>query len=247
VTRGHAIVVGASSGIGLAIATRLTAEGYRVSGLSRRAAPKVAAERSFPCDLLVPGDAERALGLAMAESGTPSVLVFAAGYPTMGRTLDVPPAEARRAFDVNFWGLDAAVRVVLPPMIARGEGNILAVSTIAALRSLAFEAYYGASKAAVVRYMGSVDRETRKLGVRAKCLGVGFVDTGFFERGGWYGMARPSVRGSGLRPEDVAEQALRMLREEEGFRLVGWRERLIALGDRIAPSLYDRWTSRRDR
>jgi short-subunit dehydrogenase len=247
VTAGHAIVVGASSGIGLAIAKRLKQDGYRVSGLSRRVASDEAVHASFACDLLARGDLERALGDATRGRAAPEVLVFAAGHPAMGRTLDVPAEEGRRAFEINFWGLDGAVRHVLPLMLARGKGNILAISSIGALHSLPFEAYYGASKAAVVRYMGSLDRETRHLGVRAKCLGVGFVDTGFFERGGWYGTAPPHVTGSGVGPEDVAEAALQLLKADRTWKLLGWRERLIALGDRIAPSLYDRWSSRRGR
>jgi hypothetical protein len=58
-------------------------------------------------------------------------------------------------------------------------------------------------------------------------------------------MRAPEVSGSGVTPEDVADAATQMIEDGRPFRLLGWRERLIALGDRVAPSLYDRWSRAR--
>jgi short-subunit dehydrogenase len=158
----------------------------------------------------------------------------------MGRTLDVPEVDARRCFETTFWGLDRVVRAVLPEMTARRAGTVLVVSSLVALRAVPYQAYYAASKAAVARYIGCLAHEALPASIRVQALHVGFVDTGFLERGGWWGMEAPIVKGSGITPSDVARAAMALLDSAQDSMVLGWRERLIALGDRIAPTLYDR-------
>jgi short-subunit dehydrogenase len=236
----HAIVVGASSGIGLAIAQALRGRGHCVSNLARRPAPEGTVDASYPCDVTSASQVTSAFARAIDRHGPCDVLVYAAGVPAMGRTTQIPEADARRCFEVNFWGLDHAVRAALPGMLVRRRGAILAVSSLVALRSVPFEAYYAASKAAVARYLGCLAFEARRGDVRVHALHVGLVDTGFFERGGWHGVAMPDVSGSGVGPEDVARAALNLLDSEQESSVLGWKERLIVLGDRIAPAVYDR-------
>lgn len=237
----RAVVVGATSQIGAAIAEALQARGDFVIALSRQRA--VAADRWIACDVTdVPG-LERAVGEACEEP--PDALVYAAGSPAMGKTLEVPMAAAERAFDVNFWGLVHAVKVALPRMETRRRGVILAVLSLAATRGVPHEAYYAASKAAAARWLDCVAHEAD--GVRVKYLCPGFIDTGFLERGGWHGMPVPSVKGSGLTPADVAREALALMESGRASAVIGWRERAITLADRIAPGLYDRWLRARRR
>ena len=203
----HAIVVGASSGIGLSIAEALRARGYAVSNLARRAAPQGSVDTSYACDVTSTDEVRSAVGRAISTHGPCDVVVYASGVPAMGRTTDIPEEDARRCFEVNFWGLDRVVRAVLPAMMELRRSSILAVSSLVALRAVPFEAYYAASKAAVARYLGCLAHEARKGNVRVQALHIGLIDTGFFERGGWHGMAVPSVRGSGVTPADVAQAA----------------------------------------
>jgi short-subunit dehydrogenase len=242
----HAIVVGASSGIGLAIATALRGRGHVVSNLARRAAPSDAVDASYACDVTSTDEVKRAIDRATSTHGPCDILVYASGVPAMGRTMAIPEDEARRCFEVNFWGLDRVVRAVLPAMIERRRGSILAVSSLVALRAVPFESYYAASKAAVARYLGCLAHEARRGGVRVHALHIGLIDTGFFERGGWHGMETPRVKGSGVTPNDVARAALRLLDSESESAVLGWKERMIALGDRVAPTLYDRLLRLRD-
>jgi short-subunit dehydrogenase len=236
----HAIVVGGSSGIGLAIGEALRARRYAVSNLSRRPAPAGAADVSYACDVTSAGDVIGGVASSIAAHGPCDVLVYAAGIPAMGRTLAVPQVEARRCFEVNFWGLDRVVRELLPSMTARRRGAILVVSSLVALRAVPFEAYYAASKAAVARYLGCLAHEAWRSGVRVHALHLGLVQTGFFERGGWYGMPVPDVEGSGVETADAARAALELLDSGRQEAVLGWKERLIVLGDRLAPTLYDR-------
>ena len=242
----HAIVVGASSGIGLAIAQALRVRGHVVSNLARRPAPQGTVDASYPCDVTSAREVSEAFARALGTDGPCDVLVYAAGVPAMGRTTQVPEADARRCFEVNFWGLDRVVRAALPAMMERRRGSILAVSSLVALRAVPFESYYAASKAAVARYLGCLAYEASRGNVRVHALHVGLVDTGFFERGGWHGMSVPRVKGSGVAPADAARAALELLDSREESAVLGWKERLIVLGDRLAPTLYDRVLRWRD-
>jgi short-subunit dehydrogenase len=146
---------------------------------------------------------------------------------------------------VNLWGLDRVVRATLGPMERRGGGTLLYLSSLAALRAIPHETYYAASKAAAARYAGCLAHEAARAHVDVKVLHVGFVPTGFFAKNGWFGMPVPEVNGSGVTPEDVARAALELIASRSPAGILGWRERLISLGDRIAPTLYDRVLMRR--
>lgn len=240
-SRAHAIVFGSSSGLGLAIGRRLKEGGYVVSGLARRDSPPHAVDSSHTCDVTEPSTLQAAVRSAVAAHGPPDVMVYAAGLPAMGKTLAVPREAARRCFEVNFWGLDAAVREVLPLMSERRRGTILGLSSLVALRPVPHEAFYAASKAAAARYLGCLAHEAAPQGVRIKFLNVGYVDTGFAQRGGWFGMPTPTDgSGSGVGPDDVAEATIRLLASERGSSILGWKENVIAAADRIFPELYDR-------
>jgi short-subunit dehydrogenase len=241
VSRAHAIVIGASSGLGLAVARRLKRSGHVVSGLSRRAAPGEAVDSAHACDVTDSASLESAVSAAIGAHGPPDVMVYAAGVPAMGKTLDVPREAARRAFEVNFWGLDNAVRAVLPIMGARRRGTIVGLSSIVALRPVPYEAFYAASKAAAARYLGCLAHEASRSGVRVKYLNIGYVDTGFAQSVDWFGMETPAGgAGSGVGPDDVAEATMRLLEGERISTTLGWKENAIALADRMFPELYDR-------
>lgn len=239
-------MAGASSGIGAAIGAELRHRGWRVSGLSRRAPPQASVDRAFSCDVTERAALRCALDAARDALGPVDALVWCAAVPAMGRTLDVPQQAARAAFETSFWSMEDAVRAVVPPMIQRGSGAILAVLSLAALRAVPYEAHYAAAKAAAARWLECLAHEVEPRGVRVKTIFPGYVDTGFLERGGWWGFdAVPRVRGSGVSPEDVARAAAALLEGGGTRAIVGWREKAIALADRFAPGLYDRVLRRR--
>ena len=238
-SRAHALVFGASSGIGLATVEALKKRGHVVAALSRRACD--AADASFACDVTDDASVTRAVREATERHGPPDVMVYASGVAAMGRTLDVPADAARATFEVNLWGMDRAVRAVLPGMCARRRGAVMLVSSLVALRPVPHEAFYAASKAAAARYAGCLAFEAAASRVRVQMLHAGFVDTGFSERAGWFGMDRPPRGGSGKSAADVAEAICALLASGEPSAVLGWKEKAIALGDRVVPNLYDRW------
>ena len=244
----HAVVAGGSSGLGAAIGAELRRRRWGVTSLARRAAPPESADRSLRCDVTDDAALRTSLKAGARDGGAIDALVWAAGTPVMGATDAIPADAARAAFDTSFWALQGAVRAVLPAMRARRAGAILLVSSLAALRAVAHEAYYAAAKAAAARWLECLALEVAADGLRVHVLYPGYVETGFLERGGWWGMAGPPpVRGSGVTPRDVARAAADMLDGGASRRVLGWRERTIVLADRVVPGLYDRLVARRVR
>jgi short-subunit dehydrogenase len=245
--KGHAIVVGASSGLGAAVAKELTARGYSVSALARRNGPPGVA-RSIPCDVTDDASVIDAFRGATAGGGDPDAVVYCAGEPVVGRTLAVPGELARRAFEVNFWGLERVVRSAYPALKARGGGAIVALLSIAGIRAVPFEAHYGASKAAAARFLESLALEAEPDGIHVSYLAPGYIPTGFLERSGFHGLEAPlTTSGSNVTPEDVARATADLVQGKRNRAVLGWRESAITLADRVAPGAYDRLLRRRMR
>lgn len=243
--KGHAIVVGASSGLGAAVAKELTRRGFSVSALARRNGPPGVA-RSVACDVTDDGSVIEAVRSAIEGGGDPDALVYCAGEPLVGRTLAVPAELARRAFEVNFWGLERVVRRVYPALRARGGGSIVALLSIAGVRAVPFEAHYGASKAAAARYLEALALEAEAEGVHVAYLAPGYIPTGFLERSGFHGLEAPlTTSSSNVSPEDVARAAADLVLGKRSRSVLGWRENAITLADRVAPGAYDRLLRRR--
>jgi short-subunit dehydrogenase len=236
----HAIVVGASSGIGTAVVSELVGRSWGVSALARRAGAIAGAARSIQCDVTDDASVETALGRAIVGGGMPTALIYSAGMVAAGKTLDVPAHAAREAFEVNFWGVVRVVRRIYPPMAEAGRGSIVVVLSIAALRAVPFEAHYAASKAACARWLECLALEAKLAGVRVAYVAPGYVPTGFLERAGWYGMEMPPVKGSGLGAGDVAHAVVAAVEGRRSRVVVGWRENAIAMADRVLPGAYDR-------
>jgi short-subunit dehydrogenase len=177
------IVTGASSGIGRALAIRLGSEGYRVGLIARRrdaleaVAARIAVAVSAAADV---GD-RSALRAAVAEVegrlGPAEVMVANAGYgmPTELDPLNIGDVE--QTMRVNLMGVIYSVEAVLPGMLERGRGHLVAISSLAAFKGLPGESAYCASKAAVNIYMEGLRIALRTKGVSVTTVCPGFVQT----------------------------------------------------------------------
>jgi short-subunit dehydrogenase len=182
-----AVVTGASSGIGWALAKRLAVEGYRV-GLTARRKPNLdalageirAAGGAAAVASADAGDRSATLEAFQqlaAELGPVDVLVANAGvgYPTLLEPLNIGNIE--ETFRVNVLGLVYALEAVLPDMLQRRRGHLLAVSSLAAYKGLPGESAYCASKAAVNAYMEGLRIQLRGRGIAVTTVCPGFVQT----------------------------------------------------------------------
>ncbi len=216
-----ALVSGASRGIGRAVALAFAREGARVALLARGRGDLELVARAIESDggsaLVVPGDAaeedtaHRAVEATLARFGRLDCLVTAQGAGAFG------PLEASRVQDwdamlrANLTATYLLCRAALPAMLAAGQGTIVALVSLAAVRAIPGCAAYTASKAGVLGLVRALAAEVRGRGVRVAALSPGAVDTPF-----WDEIPSPPDRSRMLRPEAVAEAALLIAAQPPG-------------------------------
>ena len=184
-----ALVVGASRGVGKAIALSLAREGCDVAVIARSAAPlaeTAAAIRALgrkasaqPCDV---GDAkalEAALAGARDELGAaPTVVVLSVAALWAPRKLHLhEPAEARALLDTDLWSAIEICRQTLPDMMTARFGRIVALSSIAARTGISGGALYAAAKAGLEGLIRGLAVDYSRRGVSAVAVALGFVDS----------------------------------------------------------------------
>lgn len=182
-----AILTGASSGIGWALAKELAKDGYRMGLVARRqeALAQLVADirrSGGQAEYMAADVADRpALTTAIhgleAKLGPTDLLVHNAGMgvPTQLEPMNVP--ETEQMFRVNMFGLMYAIEAVLPGMLQRGTGHIAGVSSLAAYKGFPGHAGYCASKAAVRTYLESLRLQLRDRKIYVTCICPGFVKT----------------------------------------------------------------------
>ena len=182
-----AVVTGASSGIGRALAVALAARGGRVGAIARREPElrALAAEvhsRGGTLEVAVADVGDRAsVGAAIralaGKLGAVDLLIANAGVSEFSgaASMNVPAVETMMR--VNFLGVVYAFEAVLEPMIARRGGHLVAMSSLAAYKGLPGSAGYCASKAAVNNYVEALRIELRAHRVAATTVCPGFIDT----------------------------------------------------------------------
>ena len=176
-----ALVTGAASGIGAAVARRLQAEGARVAAFDLRAeAPE--GVRALAGDVSDSARVDAAVAQVNAELGPVDVLVCSAGVPGQSlRTVDVTDEEWRRVLAINADGVFFCNRAVLPGMISSGYGRIVNVASIAGKAGNPMAAAYSASKAAVIALTKAIGKDVARTGVVVNCVAPAVIDTPILE------------------------------------------------------------------
>lgn len=182
--RGVAVVTGAAGGIGSAVATRLTADGYRVACVDVGSNPAVpvaaslAGARAFDADVSDPAAVARlAEQVTDWAGGAVALLVNAAGVFFRHRVPDLSDADWNRVIGVNLTGPFLTCRAFLPPMIAAGTGGIVNIASTAGVRGGRERAAYCASKGGLVLLTRSLALDHGPDGIRVNCLCPGLIDT----------------------------------------------------------------------
>jgi len=217
-----AIVTGASSGIGAAVAVRFGREGMRVSLAARRrerlqeVAQRVTRAGGtvlvVPTDVRDPAAVEHLAAVTQDTWGRIDVLVANAGVGG-GSLLKMSDAALTELVEVNLLGVIRCARAVLPVMLRQGQGHVIVTASVAG-RVIAPGSVYGATKAGVLAFSEAMRRAYSGAGVIVSALLPGWVETELLQT------FRPRVMVS---PEVVADAALRLLRRPRRELVVpGW-------------------------
>jgi len=155
------LITGASSGIGLAIANLLVAEGHEVWGTSRNLERVPKMQRCHPVrlDLTDPLSIEDAFNSALAEAGYFDVLINNAGAGHFGAAEFLPVKTITSQFQILVFGQIQLMQLALRHMQARGGGLIINVSSLASRLPVPFMAAYNSAKAALAAFTMSIQLE----------------------------------------------------------------------------------------
>jgi len=174
----RALVTGAASGIGLAVATRLAEEGAAVAVLDREAsAPSGWGEGYVSADVTDDAAVRAGIDTALADLGGLDVLVNNAGIGAQGRIEDNSDEEWHRVFDVNVVGIVRVTRAALPALRRSGAAAIVNTCSVAATTGLPSRAVYSATKGAVLSLTLAMAADLLPEGIRVNAVNPGTADT----------------------------------------------------------------------
>ncbi len=181
-------ITGASSGIGRALALRMHSDGWIVVASARGADALAELAASAPSIVPLPLDVRDVAAVAAAvgriegEVGPIDAAVLSAGTYVPMRARGFLAQVVRDTFELNTFGVAHCLEALLPPMLARRSGKIVAVASLAGYRGMPTSAAYGASKAAVIHMMEALQPELAGTGVTLQVANPGFVRTPLTDR-----------------------------------------------------------------
>jgi uncharacterized protein len=213
-----ALVTGASSGIGAQFARARAARGDDLVIVARDEARLEALaeslEKEHGTDVeVLPADLTTGKGTAVVEARLESVdppidlLVNNAGFATVGKFADLQREAEAREIGLNVLAVTRLCHAALAPMIERGRGGIINVSSLGGYQPTPLNATYGATKAFVTSFSHALHEEVRGTGVNVMVLCPGFTRTEFQERAGLDSGAVPNFMWQSA--EAVVAAALR--------------------------------------
>lgn len=239
-----AVVTGAASGMGRALCHELAREGMRLGLLDRdarglaslteelRKAGVACAEAT--ADVSDRRRTRTAMAALAAELGPVDLLVACAGITGATFVDDLAVEQTEALLKVNMLGVVYSVDAVLPDMLDRQRGHIVALSSLAGCRGMPFSAAYSASKAALTTYLESLRPPLRKRGIAVTIVLPGFVRTPLMARA----PIQPPV--AMMEPEVAARHILRAIRRRSRVYAFPWSSNVLLGVLRCLPAwLYD--------
>jgi NAD(P)-dependent dehydrogenase (short-subunit alcohol dehydrogenase family) len=204
-----ALVTGGSSGIGLALARMLREDGYELTVVARRPEPLAEAASELgalavAANLGDPDECVRAVAAHAERYGELSVLVNSAGIGIGGSFADQDTKRIGLQLDVNLRATLVVTRESLP-LLRASRGHVITLASIAGTIPTPGLAVYGATKAALISFTNSLNREEAGHGVRATAISPAFVATKMTE---WTGLPDEEQ----IRPDDIVELVRAVLR-----------------------------------
>jgi short-subunit dehydrogenase len=241
-SKGTALVTGASSGIGAELAKLCAAGGYDLVLVARSSGKLTELAAGLSRDH---GISARALAADLADPAAPQmvfeatrgdtieILINNAGFGLRGAYAETDWAVEARLIQVNIVALAHLTKLYLPEMLRRRAGRILNVGSTAAFVPGPFMAMYYASKAFVVSFSHAIASEVKGSGVTVTVLCPGPTLTGFVETAGI--SESKLFRGTAMSAAEVARDGYRAMMAGKAEVISGARNRWMMLGTRLAP------------
>jgi len=235
-----AVIVGAASGIGEALARRLAGDGWRVMLLARRVDRLKEIAESIgrgaewrAVDVSRPEEAVAVLMGVFADSGPIDLVVISSGTGSLNS--DLQWEADRETIAVNVVGFTAVAQAAMRCFIERGAGHLVGITSVAALRGTAAAAAYSASKAYQSVYLDSLRDlvRSRRLPITVTEIQPGFVDTAMMKPGR---PLSPLLRRLVVStPQKAADQITAAIRRKAKHAYVSRRYALIAAALKCLP------------
>lgn len=242
-------ITGASSGIGAGLALAFAVKGSNLGLLARRAdllnelklkcEARGGTARVFPCDVTDETAVASAAGSLESEFGRIDVLIANAGIGGNDpETRALSPSAIRKVFEVNLMGAVNAVHSVIPGMLKRNSGQLVAVSSLAGFRGLPKSAAYSSSKAAMTAFFESVRLDLIGTGVGVTVIQPGFIKTALTS-------GRAAKMPFLMELEDAIPLFINAIEKKKRFAAFPWQLATIVRAGRLMPGwLYDRIAGR---
>ncbi|HEY6881613.1 MAG TPA: SDR family oxidoreductase [Polyangiales bacterium] len=243
-------ITGASSGIGEALAYELAKAGARLL-LSARRRDRLDAVRArctdaplhrvLPFDITDVDSHAAYVARALDELGHVDMLINNAGVSQRALVKETALSVDRRLFEVDYFGPVSLIKSVLPHMLARGQGAIVAVSSVAGLVSTPYRSSYAGAKAALIAFHDALRAETFASGIEVSVICPGFVATEIAQAAlvgdGSASAGRHAIREGALSAAECARRAVVGLRRGEPLIVVAGREKALWWLARVSPGL----------
>ena len=237
------LVTGATSGIGESLCLLFASDGYDLVTVARdeEALEKQADELRIlgvdvlpvACDLSDP-DSARTIFKRVCKAGKDiDILVNDAGYSPAGQFSDLPVADIRAMIQVSVTSLAELTRVFLQPMLERGHGRILNMSSMMAKTPCPYNALYGAAKVFVLSFSTALARELRGTGVSVTTACPGATRTNFAKNAGIQNA--PAWKYFSMDADETAIRVYRALMRGELCAVTGWYNKVGAVSVRFMP------------
>ena len=243
------MITGASSGLGRGMALEIAARGGQLGLLARRedllneivddARKRGVKAIAATADVRDAKAVREAADRFRRELGPIDILIANAGIGTADHAVRLTPEHAANVIGINVLGAVNSVAAVLPEMVERKQGRLVAISSLAAYRGLAKSAAYCASKAALTAYFESLRIDLRHTGVGVTIIHPGFIKT---DLTAGRGAKMPYL----MELEDGVKKIVSAIEKEKKIYAFPWQLATIVRASMLMPvAMYD-WIAERN-
>ena len=202
------IITGASSGVGKTTAQYFRDKGHKVYGIARKPF-EIDGVQTILCDVTRKDDCVESVKKVIELEGKIDLLINNAGFGISGSSENTNVEDAKRMFDVNFFGAVNMTQAVLPFMRESGGGKIINTSSVASIIPIPFQSFYSATKSSLDIWAKALRLEVRPFNIQVCNVLLGDTKTGFTAHREKSSLDKGSVY------EEISERSVKKMEHDE--------------------------------